>query len=277
VIISLNARTMRAANVMASVIILPMSVVLQVEAALILVGRPEYLWGFAALMVVLAVALLRMGLAGFSREALLAREAGLRKPMERAAAALRWSFQGRPGFARLVWLRRLPIAVAAVGFIAGIGVGFLAGKTSAIPAPVVKPVLSSLLSASAGATPGQEALGIFGHNLLAFVLAAMLATFTAGLSGFALTFLPGFLLGYAAALSSWSLALGGVIPNGLVEIPAAIVAGGLVIQIGASAIHMEPGGGWTARTLTALADYTRSLRWLVPALALAALLEIRFG
>ena len=36
-------------------------------------------------------------------------------------------------------------------------------------------------------------------------------TFTAGLSGFALTFLPGFLLGYAAALTSWSLALGGVL------------------------------------------------------------------
>jgi len=47
VIISLNARTMRAANVMASFIILPMSVVLQVEAALILLGRSEFLWGFA--------------------------------------------------------------------------------------------------------------------------------------------------------------------------------------------------------------------------------------
>src|SRR5262249_61303275 len=70
VIISLNARTMRAANVMASFIILPMSVVLQVEAALILVGRAEFLWGFAGLMIVLAVVLLRMGLQGFSREAL---------------------------------------------------------------------------------------------------------------------------------------------------------------------------------------------------------------
>src|SRR5713101_7505800 len=59
VIISLNARTMRAANVMASFIILPMSVVLQVEAALILIGRPEFLWGFAALMIVLAAVLLR--------------------------------------------------------------------------------------------------------------------------------------------------------------------------------------------------------------------------
>jgi uncharacterized membrane protein SpoIIM required for sporulation/ABC-type transport system involved in multi-copper enzyme maturation permease subunit len=277
VIISLNARTMRAANVMASFIILPMSVVLQVEAALILIGRSEYLWGFAAVMIVLAILLLRMGLDGFSREALLARDVGLRKPLQRAIGALRWSFRGRPGIVRLLWLRRVAIALATFGFVAGIGVGFLAGKTDAIPVAVVKPALSSLLTASAGATPVQEVVGIFGHNLLAFVLAALLAVITAGLSGFALTFLPGFLLGYAAALSSWSVALGGVFPNGLVEIPAAIVAGGLVIQIGAAAIHMEPNGGWTTRTMAAFADYVRSLRWLVPALALAALLEVRFG
>src|SRR5438445_612597 len=247
------------------------------EAALILIGRSEYLWGFAALMIVLAIVLLRMGLAGFSREALLARDVGLRKPLQRAMVAIRWSFRGRPGIVRLLWLRRIALALAAFGFVAGMGVGFLAGKTNAIPGAVVKPALSSLLSASGGATPVQEAIGIFGHNLLAFVLAALLAILTAGLSGFALTFLPGFLLGYAAALSSWSVALGGVYPNGLVEIPAAIVVGGLVIQIGAAAIHMQPNGGWTTRTMGALADYVRSLRWLVPALALAALLEVRFG
>jgi uncharacterized membrane protein SpoIIM required for sporulation len=277
VIISLNARTMRAANVMASFIILPMSVVLQVEAALILLGRAELLWGFAALMIVIAALLLRMGLAGFSREALLAREVGLSKPLRRAIGSVRAAFEGRPGIIRLVWMRRLPTALAAIGFAAGIALGFAAGRTGAVPGQVVKPVISSLLSASGGATQGQEALGIFGHNLLAFVLAALLAIFTAGLSGFALTLLPGFLLGYAAALSSWSVALSGVVPNGLVEIPAAIIAGGLVIHIGATAIHMEPNGGWTARILRALADYTRSLRWLVPALALAAVLEVRFG
>jgi ABC-type Na+ efflux pump permease subunit len=277
VIISLNARTMRAANVMASFIILPMSVVLQVEAALILLGRAELLWGFAALMIVIAAVLLRMGLAGFSREALLAREVGLSKPLRRAIASVRAAFHGRPGIIRLVWMRRLPIALAAIGFIAGIALGYAAGRTGAIPGQVVKPVLSSLPTASGGATQGQEALGIFGHNLLAFVLVALLAIFTAGLSGFALTLLPGFLLGYAAALSSWSVALSGAVPNGLVEIPAAIIAGGLVIHIGATAIHMEPNGGWTARILCALADYTRSLRWLIPALALAAVLEVRFG
>src|SRR5437667_2609888 len=116
VIISLNARTMRAANVMASIIILPTSVVLQVEAALLLLGRAEFLWGFALLMTVLAVVLLRMGFNGFSREALLARDVGLRHPFGRALGALRASFARRPSFFRLVWMRRVPMLIAAAGF-----------------------------------------------------------------------------------------------------------------------------------------------------------------
>lgn len=277
VIISLNARTMRAANVMASFIILPMSVVLQVEAALILLGRPEFLWGFAGLMILLAFVLLRMGLQGFSREALLAREVGLRDPLKRARAAMRASFEGRPGVLRLVWERRAAIAIAAAGLPWGAAAGYLAASTSAIPASTVKPVLSSLVSATGASAGWDEALAIFSHNLLAFVLVALLAVVTAGVSGFLLNLFPGFLLGYAAAVSSWAIALGGIFPNGFFEIPAAIIAGGLAIHIGAATIHMQPSGGWTARVLAAFADYVRALRWLVPMLAIAAVLEVRLG
>ena len=84
-------------------------------------------------------------------------------------------------------------------------------------------------------------------------------------------------LGFAVALSSWSVALTGIVPNGLVEIPVAIVAGGLAIQIGAAAIHMESRGGWSSRVLVAVADYVRALRWLVPGLAVAAALEVWLG
>src|SRR5690348_4501442 len=139
VIISLNARTMRAANVMASFIILPMSVVLQVEAALILLGRTEFLWGFAGFMIVLAAVLLRMGLNGFSREALLAREVGLRSPLKRASSAVRGAFGDRPGFFRLLWRRRMPLLIAAVGFAVGADAGYIAGLTGAIPRTVVRP------------------------------------------------------------------------------------------------------------------------------------------
>jgi uncharacterized membrane protein SpoIIM required for sporulation/ABC-type transport system involved in multi-copper enzyme maturation permease subunit len=277
VIISLNARTMRAANVMASFIILPMSVALQVEAALILVGRAEFLWGFTMLMALVAIVFLRMGFNGFSREALLARDAGLGNPWRRAVKAVRASFARRPGFLRLLWMRRAPIGIAAAGFPAGALAGYLAGTTGAIPVSVVKPVLSSLVRSTGDGGAVEEALAIFSHNMLAFVLVAALAIVTAGLSGFILTFAPGFILGFAAALTSWSFALSGIIPNGLVEVPAAIIAGGLAIQIGAAAIHMEPAGGWTARVLAAVADYVRALRWLVPALALASVLEVFIG
>jgi uncharacterized membrane protein SpoIIM required for sporulation len=277
VIVSINARTMRAANVMASFIILPMSVVLQVEAALILLGRAEFLWGFALLMIIVAAVLLRMGFTGFSREALLARDSGLRHPVRRALAALRSSFAERPGILRLIWMRRIPMLVAAVGFPAGALVGYFAGKTSAIPDSVVRPVLTSLVRSTDGGGALDDALAIFTHNLLAFILVAAFAVSTAGLSGWLLTFAPGFLLGFAAALSSWTVALTGIVPNGFVEIPAAIIAGGLAIQVGASAIHMDPRGGWSTRVLAALADYVRALRWLVPALAVAALLEVFVG
>ena len=278
-IISLNARTMRAANVMASFIILPMSVVLQAEAALILLGRPEFLWGFASLMAVIAIVLLRMGFNGFSREALLARDAGLRRPFRRAMAAVARSFEQRPGILRLVWMRRYAMLIAAAGLPVGALAGYLAGATNVIPSAVVKPVITSLVrSAGAGDSgPVVDVAAIFSHNVLAFLLVAALAITTAGLSGFLLTFAPGFLLGFAAALSSWTVALSGIVPNGFVEIPAAIIAGGLVIHVGATAIHMDARGGWSERVLAAFADYVRALRWLVPALAVAAALEVFLG
>ena len=277
VIISLNARTMRAANVMASFIILPMSIALQAEAALILIGRAEYLWAFALLMLVVAVVFLRMGFNGFSREALLARDVGLRNPWRRAVNAVRGSFEGRPGLLRLVWMRRTPMLIAAAGLPIGAVAVYLAGATNVIPANVVRPVLTSLVRTTDASGAIDEALLIFSHNVLAFVLGAALAILTAGLSGFLLTFAPGFILGFAAALTSWTFALSGIVPNGFVEIPAAIIAGGLAIQIGAAAIHMDPSGGWTARVLAAFADYVRALRWLVPALAVASVLEVLLG
>ncbi|OLB86611.1 MAG: hypothetical protein E6I89_11365 [Chloroflexi bacterium] len=277
VIISLNARTMRAANVMASFIILPMSIVLQVEAALILLGRADFLWAFALAMAVVAIVLLRMGFSGFSREALLARDVGLRNPLRRARRAVRASFETRPGIFRLIWMRRTPMLLAAAGLPFGALAGYLAGASNAVPSAVMRPVLASLIRSTGEGGPINEVATVFSHNVLAFLLVAVLAITTAGLSGFLLTFAPGFLLGFAAALSSWTLALTGIVPNGIVEIPAAIIAGGLAIQLGAAAIHMDARGGWTDRVLAAFADYVRALRWLVPALAVSAVLEVFIG
>jgi len=126
VIVSANARTMRAANVMASFIILPMSVVLQVEAGLILVGRGELLWGFAAAMAVGAFILLRMGLRGFSREALLSRETGGRDRLRGALRAVAAAFRNAPSGPALLRARAGPILSALAAFPLGAVLGYLA-------------------------------------------------------------------------------------------------------------------------------------------------------
>ena len=50
-----------------------------------------------------------------------------------------------------------------------------------------------------------------------------------------------------------------------------------MIHVGATAIHMDERGRWSARVLATLADYVCPLRWLVPAVAVAAVLEVFFG
>jgi uncharacterized membrane protein SpoIIM required for sporulation len=271
VIVSANARTMRAANVMASFIILPMSVVLQVEAALILVGRGELLWGFAAAMAVGAAILLRMGLGGFSREALLAREAGSRDRFKRVARAVSAAYREAPAGLGLLRARAFPIVASLAGFPVGAGLGYLAA--GAIPSRFLRPVLGTLVASAANPDPAGLALAIFVHNLLAIVLAGLFAGLTLGLTGYLLTGLPGALVGYAAAVSSWGLALTGILPNGLIEIPVAAIAGGLAIHIGAAVIHLEPDGGWVSRLLRAEAELAKALLWMTPLLAVAAILE----
>jgi uncharacterized membrane protein SpoIIM required for sporulation len=271
VIVSANARTMRAANVMASFIILPMSVVLQLEAALILVGRGELLWGFAAAMAVGALILLRMGLGGFSREAMLSRESGSTQRLRRAGRTLAAAYREAPAGVALLLARRLPILTALLAFPLGAGLGYLAA--GALPRAVVRPALAALLASGAASDPASLALAIFIHNLLAILLAGLLAAVTVGLSGYFLTALPGALVGYAAALSSWGLALSGILPNGLIEVPVAAIAGGLAIHIGAAVIHLEPEGGWLRRVIGAQAELAKALLWLVPLLAVAAVLE----
>src|SRR5207245_10669114 len=182
----LTALPKRASFLCAACRILPMLIVLQVEVALILLGRTDFLWAFALAMAVVAIVLLRMGFSGFSREALLARDVGLRNPLRRALRAVRASFETRPGIFRLIWMRRTPMLLAAAGLPFGALAGYLAGASNAIPSAVMRPVLASLIRSTGEGGPIYEVATVFSHNVLAFLLVAVLAITTAGLSGFLL-------------------------------------------------------------------------------------------
>ena len=270
VIVSANARTMRAANVMASFIILPMSIVLQVEAGLILVGRGELLWGFAAAMAVGAVILLRMGLGGFSREALLSREAGAAHRLRRARRVIAGAFREAPSGVELLRRRWPPIAVSLGAFPVGVGLGYLAAGV--LPAAVMRPALATLVTSGQAQDPLSVGLALFAQHLLAILVAGLLASASLGLSGYLVTGIPGALAGCAMALS-----IGGILPAGLLYLPLAAIAGGLAIHIGATVIHMEHEGGWIRRVVGAQAELVKALPWLIPLLALAAGAEAYLG
>ena len=73
-IVSSQTKTLRSANVMASFIIIPMSGVIQGESVLIITHLEWVLWAVAAMLAVVALLLLRLGMIGFNRESILAKE-----------------------------------------------------------------------------------------------------------------------------------------------------------------------------------------------------------
>lgn len=74
ILISTQATSVRAANLMASFVVIPMALLIQGESILLFWGNTLTLWLAVIGVSVLAVLLMRVGIAHFQREALLGRE-----------------------------------------------------------------------------------------------------------------------------------------------------------------------------------------------------------
>ncbi len=72
--ISTQATSVRAANLMASFIVLPVAFLIQGESVLLFWGDGDILWMAVVAVLILSVLLMRMGIAHFQREYLLGRE-----------------------------------------------------------------------------------------------------------------------------------------------------------------------------------------------------------
>ena len=74
VVVSSQATSVRAANLLASFIIIPSAFLIQGEAVMMFWGTNSTLWWAVVGLVVLSILLVRVGLAHFRREELLGRE-----------------------------------------------------------------------------------------------------------------------------------------------------------------------------------------------------------
>jgi ABC-type transport system involved in multi-copper enzyme maturation permease subunit len=293
VVISSQTTSVRAANLLASFIIVPVSQLVIGESLIMFWGRYQILWWIVAALILIAAILGRMGLNLFNREELLGREidvldlrwawrrfsasfvAGARSPWEWYRGLLSTSLP------RL----RVPLLIMVAALLAGYGLGFREASQFTLPAEVLQ--LSRLPEGL-----GQELtrfgllstsgwLWVLTNNIKALAIAALLGMFSAGVMAVLLLMAPTAIIGYFAG----NLALAGqdvprfllalVAPHGVLEIPATLLAGAAIIRLGLATVSLPKGTSLGQSWLTALAEWARlSLGLVLPLLVAAAALEV---
>jgi uncharacterized membrane protein SpoIIM required for sporulation len=288
-IVSSQTKTLRSANVMASFIIIPMSGVIQFESVLIISSLEWVLWAVAAILAVIALLLLRLGIIGFNRENILAKEsrppnrrAWLRRVLNRLPRRPgQWARLG-PAVVRAIpsaFLRsRSAIAVSAALLVLGGVAGVFAQQYDLVPARPVATMIANRAAIGHEAVLGTPPLFllILRNNLLVGVLMVVLAPLTLGVFGGLGTLLNGFVLGYVGGVFFNFSRLGffvcGVAPHGVIELPALVLAAAFALRVGASMVRPSP-EGWVAGMRLSLGDYSRGALVFVPLFVIAAAIE----
>jgi len=177
---------------------------------------------------------------------------------------------------------RLAILTVVIALVFSVYVGYTFADRYRLPPDVLRQEVSSEAFAR------SQNLGMFSfttwdvliHNLRVLAVAALLAVFSLGTLAIALLMLPMavifFLVVQAASVYNPVVFFAAaVLPHGVLELPAAVIATALSVRLGA--VFMSPpkgmavGEGW----LWALADFVKVFFALVvPMLALAAALEV---
>ena len=297
IVISVQATTIRAANLLASFVVVPIAFLLQGETILIFWGNEDVLW-FAIIGVTLLSALLvRLGLSHFRREYLLGREID--------TINLKWigrTFSDRfKGQANSVWewyltefplslrqLRQPLLIVVVLGLVTGI-VSYLWVVDNMPTYIQLSPErVNEVRTFIADNLSNLDTLGerlpvpyLFLHNArttLAFLLLGLVSFGTLGLTLFIGNIaLVGGVMG-AAQLVGYSPLLTfavGILPHGIFELSAIFLATAATLKVGAQLVTPQPDKGLGEILLVSLADWFRVFVGIVlPFLAIASVIEI---
>ncbi len=310
VVVSSQTTSVRAANLLASFIIIPMALLIQVEALIMFWADYGVLWWIVIFLLVVDVVLMRMGMRLFNREALLGQEIdelNLAFTWRVFRKHLRWGdwFSELGAQEMPIWLRwlkmvgglygrdipvilrrsRLAIGVVVIGLLLSALVGFALADRYPLPPGILN--LDHVSKETFTNLPAMDWLPAFTpwdvlvHNVQALLGAALLAVFSFGTLAVTLLMAPlaviFFFVTQAAHLGYSPLLffIAFVLPHGLLELPAASIATALAVRMGAAFMSppqgMTVGAGW----LRAVADFVKVFVALVlPLLALAAVVEI---
>lgn len=291
VVVSSQATSVRSANLLASFIVIPSALLIQGESIVMFWGNYETLWWAVFGLILLTVLLARVGLAHFQREELLGRELDVLN--------VRWmlttffsSFSGR-ATNPWVWLKkiytedlrtmRMPILMTSLIAALGVILGF--DQISRFHVPIDSASLLGLSGRLETMTKAWQigdfgpVFSIFWQNTRAMLLAMVLGFLSLGILGsFPLlltTGIAGFLLGLLMmnGFSPWTY-LAFILPHGIIEIPALIIASASILKAGATMATPTRSRTVSEVSIGSFAEWCRVMVGLViPFLFLAAIIE----
>jgi ABC-type transport system involved in multi-copper enzyme maturation permease subunit len=310
VVVSSQTTSVRAANLLASFIIIPVAFLMQGEALIMFWANYDVLWWIVLFLVVVDAILVRMGIHTFNRESLLGREIdelNVRFLWRTFWGHMRWrrwffglSTEELPRWLRWlgsiggVYRHRIPTILrrsrlAVVTVLIGLVLSAVLGSDYATryPLPAEALQFDQVSPESFSDLPAVDWLptftvwGVLANNVRALVGAMLLSIFSFGTMAIALLMAPLAIIFFfvaQAAYAGYSPLLffsAFVLPHGVLELPAAVIATALAVRLGAAFMSppegMTVGEGW----LRALADFvTVFVALVLPLLALAAAAEV---
>jgi uncharacterized membrane protein SpoIIM required for sporulation len=312
VVVSSQTTSVRAANLLASFIIIPMALLIQAESVVMFWGNFDTLWVIASGLVVVILILIRMGVKTFNREEILGREID-ELNLQRTGRLIRHFFLAPPGeiastansegasaqpLRLLRWIGRvyrhdlpylirhnwLPTAVVVVFMVGASVLGWI--YVAKLPLPQGTLTLENLSAqdfdslSNVSFLPSLTTGGIFVHNVEVLLLAGVAAVISLGVLAILMLMIPIALVGFMAGQISWLgynplvFLAAFVLPHGLFEIPAAVIATAFALRIGASITAPREGLTVGEGLMAALADFVKIFLFLVvPLLLIAAFVE----
>ncbi|MDQ2691374.1 MAG: stage II sporulation protein M [Chloroflexota bacterium] len=297
IVISVQATTIRSANLLASFVVVPVAFLLQGETILIFWGNEDVLWYAIAGVALLATLLVRLGLSHFRREYLLGREIDTLN-FKQIGRTFRGRFKGEATSVRDWYLHELPVTVQQLRqpLIIIIGLALLAGLLSYswvitnVPGYIqlTPERVFEFRTFIADNLTNLDTLGerlpapvLFYHNARTTIVFLLLGLVSFGTLGLALFIgniaLVGGVMG-AAQLVGYSPLLAftaGILPHGIFELTAIFLATAAMLKVGAQLVTPQPDKSLGESLLISLADWFRIFIGVVlPLLAIAALIEI---
>jgi len=294
IIVSSQSTSVRAANLLASFIIIPMAFLLQAEASMLLFANYVALWSVVLFLLVLNILLIRMGLRIFDREHLLGRD------IDTIDVGKSWrtfweAAWPREGIKHL-YLKEIPailrgirpelwvVLIAVV--VGGLGIGSWASARFTLPPQVFDFSVFRDTTAVEDAVKQTGLISSFSpwtvwyHNARSLLSGAFRAIFSMGILAILLLMAPVVLIGYivmqvgGAGVNPWLFTAVAILPHGIIELPAAIIATAQAMRMGDIILSPPESGGGVMGIMRELGHFVKLfVTVILPLLLLAAFIE----